>query len=261
MLKKRLVGVVTVKDGWAVQSFGYQRYLPLGKPECIVENLDRWGADEILVQVIDRSINEIGPDFKLLRNIGRLGLETPLIYGGGIRSIDDGVQAIQSGADRLVVDSILHDNLTAVWGLSERLGAQAIIAALPLSWRGGRVEWLDYRHKCSFSISSDVLSLVETGIVSEVLLIDWMNEGYQGRFELNLVKNLPFDGVQLITFGGISDSEQMAELLQMSNVSAVAVGNFLSYREHAVQKYKEALSEMPLRLSVYESKYSTVTNA
>lgn len=260
MLKKRLVGVVTVKDGWAVQSFGYQRYLPLGKPECIVENLDRWGADEILVQVIDRSINGLNPDFELLGNLGRLGLETPLIYSGGIRSIDDGVQAIQSGADRLVVDSILHDGLTVVRGLSERLGAQAIIAALPLSWRGGRVEWLDYQHRCSSSISSDVLSLVETGIVSEILLIDWMNEGHQGRFELNLVKDFPFDGVPLIVFGGISDSEQMAELLQMTNVSAVAVGNFLSYREHAVQKYKEALSGRPLRLSVYESKYSTVTN-
>lgn len=260
MLKKRLVGVVTVKDGWAVQSFGYQRYLPLGKPECIVENLDRWGADEILVQVIDRSINGLNPDFELLGNLGRLGLETPLIYSGGIRSIDDGVQAIQSGADRLVVDSILHDGLTVVRGLSERLGAQAIIAALPLSWRGGRVEWLDYQHRCSSSISSDVLSLVETGIVSEILLIDWMNEGHQGRFELNLVKDFPFDGVPLIVFGGISDSEQMAELLQMTNVPAVAVGNFLSYREHAVQKYKEALSGRPLRLSVYESKYSTVNN-
>lgn len=260
MLKKRLVGVVTVKDGWAVQSFGYKRYLPLGKPQCIVENLDRWGADEILVQVIDRSINGLTPDFGLLETLGRLGLETPLIYGGGIRSIDDGVQAIQSGADRLVVDSILHDDLTPVRGLSERLGAQAIIAALPLSWRNGRVEWLDYRHRCSTLISPDVSSLIEAGIVSEILLVDWMNEGHQGRFELNLVKNFPFGGVPVITFGGISDSRQMTELLQMPNVSAVAVGNFLSYREHAVQKYKEALSCMPLRFSSYESKYSAVAN-
>ena len=55
MVKKRLVGVITVKDGWAVQSFGYERYLPLGRPEVIAENLDRWGADEILLQCIDRS--------------------------------------------------------------------------------------------------------------------------------------------------------------------------------------------------------------
>ena len=42
MLRKRLLGAVVVRQGWAVQSFGYQRWLPLGKVECLVENLDRW---------------------------------------------------------------------------------------------------------------------------------------------------------------------------------------------------------------------------
>jgi len=72
MLKKRLIGVITIKNGWAVQSFGYRRYLPLGKPECLVGNLDRWGADEILVQVIDRSEANRGPDFELLERLGAL---------------------------------------------------------------------------------------------------------------------------------------------------------------------------------------------
>ena len=35
MLKKRLIGVVTVRRGWAVQSFGYKRWLPLGRPEVL----------------------------------------------------------------------------------------------------------------------------------------------------------------------------------------------------------------------------------
>jgi cyclase len=38
MLRKRLVGMVTVRDGWAVQSIGYARYLPLGRPAVMVEN-------------------------------------------------------------------------------------------------------------------------------------------------------------------------------------------------------------------------------
>ena len=54
MLRKRLLGAVVVRQGWAVQSFGYRRWLPLGRPECLVENLDRWGADGIVVLAIDR---------------------------------------------------------------------------------------------------------------------------------------------------------------------------------------------------------------
>ena len=40
MLKKRLIGVITVLNGWAVQSFGYKNYLPLGRPEVLAKNLE-----------------------------------------------------------------------------------------------------------------------------------------------------------------------------------------------------------------------------
>ena len=260
MLKKRLVGVVTVKNGWAVQSFGYRRYLPLGKPECLVENLDRWGADEILVQVIDRSAVSFGPDFDLLERLGALGLGTPLIYAGGIRSVTDGVKLIQSGADRIVVDALLHDDLLPIRGLSERLGAQALIASMPLSWQREGLEWMDYRFQTSTPISDEVLSLIQSGVISEVLISDWQHEGRPSGFEQKLVEEFPLLDVPIIAFGGISEHEQMSALLQSTSVAAVAIGNFLSYREHAIQKYKEALTAMPLRLSTYESTFSLIAD-
>ena len=67
MIKKRLIGTVVVKNGIAVQSFSYGKYLPLGKPEIIIKNLDRWGVDEILINVIDRSKNKLDPNFELLK--------------------------------------------------------------------------------------------------------------------------------------------------------------------------------------------------
>jgi imidazole glycerol-phosphate synthase subunit HisF len=255
------VGVVTVKNGWAVQSFGYRRYLPLGKPECLVENLDRWGADEILVQVIDRSSANLGPDFELLKRLGSLGLGTSLIYAGGIRSVSDGVELIQLGADRLVVDALLHEDLSAVRGLSERLGAQALIASMPLSWQEERLVWMDYRNKFSTTISDEVLSLLQSGVISEVLIADWQHDGCQCSFEQKLVSEFPLKGVPIIVFGGISEQEQIRELMQSLEVAAVAVGNFLAYQEHAVQKYKEALTGMPVRLATYESTFSLMADA
>lgn len=259
MLKKRLVGVVTVKNGWAVQSFGYRRYLPLGKPECLVENLDRWEADEILVQVIDRSANKAGPDFKLLERIGSLGLGTSLIYAGGIRSVSDGVELIQLGADRLVVDAVLRDDMKTVQGLSDRLGAQALIASLPLSRQGQDLVWLDHRTRASSKVPDEVLDAIKSGVLSEVLVTDWQNEGRAGGFDMSLVERFPLQDVPLIAFGGISETEQMSALLQSPVVTAIAVGNFLTYREHAVQKYKEALTGMPIRSAIYETTFSLIT--
>ena len=253
MLKKRLIGMVTVKNGWAVQSFSYNCYLPLGKPECIVENLDRWGADEILVQVIDRSTKGLGPDFDLLERLGKLGLKTPLIYAGGIRYIEDGIKIVQLGADRIAVDALLHKDLSVVYGLSQKLGAQALIASLPLSTERNNVVWFDYVSRASPPISHEIIELIRSGIISEILVSDWKHEGKPNQFDHRLIDKFPIKPSSIIAFGGISTPEQMLSLLKNNNVVAVAIGNFLSYREHAIQSYKELLYSMPLRHASYES--------
>jgi cyclase len=253
MLKKRLIGVVTVRNGWAVQSFGYRRYLPLGKPECLVDNLDRWGADEILVQVVDASGLNRGPDFDLLERLGRLGLETPLIYAGGIRSLADGVKLVQLGADRLVVDALLHDSPSMVRDLSEQLGAQAIIASMPLTLQQGGVAWFDYRKKISKPIDSGTAELLRTGVCSEVIVTDWQNEGVTNGFDQKLIDEFTFKNMPMIAFGGISESQQMRSMLGRQEVVAVAVGNFLNYREHSIQNFKASLTGVALRAPYYQS--------
>jgi cyclase len=260
MLKKRLIGVVTVRDGWAVQSFGYKRYLPLGRPEWLVENLNRWGADEILIQVIDRSKIDSGPDFALLERLGKLGLDTPLIYAGGIRSVDDGVHLVRLGADRLVIDALLHDNVEVIKDLSWRLGAQAIIAALPLSMNLNRLEWLDYRSKISAQLDDSTVSLIQAGVCLEVLIVDWVNEGTPASFDQRLISSFPVKNIPVIVFGGISQIEQMTGLLQNPRVTGVAVGNFLSYREHSIQKYKESIAGVFLRHASYQSTFGMAKN-
>jgi len=261
MLKKRLVAVITVKNGWAVQSFGYQRYLPLGKPECLVENLDRWGADEIVVQVIDHSLAEVGPDIELLEKLACLGLGTPLIYGGGIRTVNDGVKVIQSGADRIIVDALLHDDLSIVKALSERLGRQAIIASMPMSMGSNGPELFNYRSRSLSNITGVLSEVIEQGVISEVLLTDWKHEGYPVAFDEVLIDLFPFNNMPLIIFGGVSSTEQMKELFIHPNVVAVAVGNFLSYREHAIQQFKEVLASAALRPPSYSTEYSLQVDA
>ena len=101
MENKRIIGTVIVKDEWAVQSFGYESYLPIGKPEIVIENLNWWGADEIIVIDIDRSQKKLKPNYKLIEKIVRKNLSTPLIYSGGIKSAEDAAQVIGMGVERI----------------------------------------------------------------------------------------------------------------------------------------------------------------
>ena len=243
-----MIGVITVKSGWAVQSFGYRRYLPLGRPEILAENLDRWGADEIIVQCIDRHGEHSGPDLQLLERLSAIGLATPLIYGGGIRNKEDGLNVIQVGADRISLDALLHDAPDQVEQLSYKLGAQALVAAMPVAIdEHGQARWYDYRKRQHLPFSAGILELLRSGTISEAMIVDHFNEGADAGFDMRLVDTLELNSISLIAFGGISRAHQISVLLAQPKVVGVGIGNFLSYREHAIRLFKQQLGGAPLR--------------
>jgi cyclase len=252
MLKKRLIGVVTVKSGWAVQSFGYRRHLPLGRPEILVQNLDRWGADEILVQCIDRSTADLGPDLNLLGRISKLGIATPLIYAGGICDREVAVKVISHGADRIMVDSMLLDCPHLLEGVARDLGTQAVIAHLPARMIGDSLVAMDYRNRSERPLDQWLEKLPHEWI-SELMVSDWQNEGLPGSFDERLLDISRQIDKPLMFFGGISEAEQIQRVLAHPQVVGAGVGNFLSYREHAVQSFKLQLGCSSVRSPHYET--------
>ena len=55
MLKRRLIANLVIKDNLIVQSFAFNRYLPIGKPRFTLEFLARWDVDEITIFDISAS--------------------------------------------------------------------------------------------------------------------------------------------------------------------------------------------------------------
>lgn len=242
---KRLIGVVTVKGDWAVQSFGYNRYLPMGRPRVLMENLDRWGADEILLNCIDRG--DRGPHLELLGEIARTGITTPVIYGGGIRSEKDAVASVGAGADRVVVDAGWRSTPESVAAIHQGVGAQAVIASVPSRLQDEALLSYDYNSGTESPLPSALMSALHANLVSEVIVTDWRAEGTEIPFDLALLERFPTDLPQLIAFGGLSDPDIAARTLAHPRCVAVAVGNYLSYREHAVQTYKSAMMDLGVR--------------
>ncbi len=80
-----------------------------------------------------------------------------------------------------------------------------------------------------------------------------MHEGQKNAFDENLLKYFSTVDIPLIAFGGISELEQMHNILSTPNISAVAIGNSLNYREHSVQFIKENMESMLIRKPNYKS--------
>ena len=232
---KRLIGVITVKDGWAVQSIGYNRYLPLGRPEIIAENLDRWFLDEILVVCIDRTSQGLGPDLETLAKISGYNLMTPVTYAGGIRSAEDGVQLVQLGADRLCMEHLFDVDPEACRAIRDAVGVQAVIRALPLELDpvDATVLRYDYLTKISAPCDPSAFDRDSSRSYSELLIIDRQGDGGEASFSTALLEPFAASGQQIIAFGGITTKAQVEDILALPGLSAVAVGNSLSYRELA----------------------------
>ena len=254
MLNKRLTATVVIKNEMVVQSFGFKNYLPIGKPAIVIENLDRWGVDEIIILNIDRSITSKGPNFKLIEDLKKIKIKTPLTYGGGIRSSQDALDIVKCGIERVVIDSLLRENIKEVNKIAKLIGQQAVIGSLPLSIYKEKIMWLDYKSGLSTEISVNEIKKKFTNIVSELILIDWNNEGSISDFNLNLIhpfKNI--ESIKLILFGGLNNSRKINSLLNMKNISAIAIGNSLNYKEHEYQSIKKKIINSQLRPNYYEN--------
>ena len=80
MLKKRITATLVVKDGIVIQSIGFKRYLPIGKPAIAIEYLNSWGIDEIIILDISATSKGGLPDYEMIRNAS-LKCYVPLTVG------------------------------------------------------------------------------------------------------------------------------------------------------------------------------------
>lgn len=252
MLKKRLTGAVTIREGLVVQSFGYNQYLPIGKPKVVVENLDRWGVDEIFIQVIDRSINNLGPDIELVEEISTSGILTPIMYAGGIQNENQAAEVIRAGAERICVDGLLHKNLNEVEKIAKRLGGQAVVGCLPVGIDSNDLAyWYNYQTKKKCLINDRLFTLIKDGLISEILLVDWKNEGRDEAFDFRILELFEKYNVPLILFGGLSSATILNKAFDVPTVVSAVIGNRLNYTEHAIQTLKNKLSSAPIRNAYY----------
>ena len=169
-------------------------------------------------------------------------ITTPLIYGGKIKNSNDAINAIRYGADRIIVGVETFFNQKLLIEIMNAIGSQAIIASFPIIMMNNNIYIYNYQTKEKKLLDNKLIKLINTNFVSEILISDVLNDGIKNSFNFKLLKKFNKINVPLILFGGISETYQVKKASKFKNVSAVAIGNFLSYKEHAYQKI---LSNLP----------------
>jgi cyclase len=122
---------------------------------------------------------------------------------------------------------------------------------MPVRVKANAVFWLNYHSKLEVPLSVELINELPLKWASELMLTDWAHEGVAGGFDQRIVEFFSLRKKPLIVFGGLSEASQLSDALSRFNVVAAGVGNFLSYKEHALQKIKQQLFGVPIRSAKY----------
>jgi cyclase len=249
VLKRRIAAMLVVRDGIVVQSIGFRRYLPVGKPAIAIEFLNDWGVDEILLLDISASRAGRPPDFDMV-NHATVGCRVPLAVGGGVTHLDHVRQLMHAGADKVCFNQAALHQPSLLGETARVFGDQCVVASIDSVATDAGPRVFDYRTGAIRSEAPAELArrMQDLG-AGEILINSVDRDGSRRGFDLDLVRSV-CDAVSLpvICCGGAGGAGHFAEVLTNTGASAAAAGNFFHFTEHSVTTVKARVSrEVPVR--------------
>jgi cyclase len=253
MLKKRIVGVLIVRNGIVVQSVRFRTYLPVGHPQTAVEYLNRWGIDEIVLLDISATSRGAGPDLGMVR-LASAKCHVPLTVGGGIKSVADIHALMRCGADKVSLNSTALNHSSLVGEAAAVFGNQCVVVSVDavLTPSGHRVYDHINRRPTDLVPAQMVKRMQDLG-AGEILINSVDRDGTYRGYDIPLVESVcNVASVPVIACGGAKTGADMADLLQRTSVSAAAAANFFHFTEHSVILTKAIVGEkIPLRIETH----------
>jgi cyclase len=242
MLKKRIIATVLLKNELVVQSIGFKKFLPIGKLDIVLQFLEKWDIDEVIILDIDASKENRTINFDLIKQASSK-IFVPLTIGGGISSIKEIEQAIHSGADKVSINTTYFENKDFIKQASKTFGKQCIVMSADVKKDTLSNNYFVYNKgiKSTLMIDDWIKDVVDLGC-GEVLINSIDKDGSKLGYDLDLMKDISDKlKIPLIALGGAGKSKHIHELFSNSTVDAAAIGNMLYFTEHSTSKIKSFL--------------------
>ncbi len=257
MLRRRLIPVLFIKDGWMVRSEDFRLHQFIGNPLVHVERMIDWNVDELIV--ID-----ISDDSRKSFQHGRLDYPTdgasdlrdfitqiaekcriPLVFGGNIRTHEQIERVIKCGAEKVCLNTMLFDDNEIVKKCVANFGSQAIVASIDYRSRDGRA--LVYRDHGLIETEFELvewIKYVESLGVGEILLNAIDRDGKAVGYDIEFI-DLAVESTNLptIALGGAGHQRHFLSCFNSTSVSGVAAGNLFHFTENSYPRAKMYLKE------------------
>ena len=215
----RLIPCLDVAGGRVVKGVSFVGLRDVGDPVELAAYYSQGGADELVFLDIAATPENAATMVSVVARVADV-LEIPFTVGGGVRSVDDASRIIESGADRVSLNSAALADPALITAIAQRFGSQAVVVAIDagdgvVHTHGGRVV-------TSTPTVPWAVEAVERG-AGEILLTSIRQDGQRTGFDLELtalVRNAV--GVPVIASGGAGSAQHVAEALRVADAALVA---------------------------------------
>jgi imidazole glycerol-phosphate synthase subunit HisF len=262
MLVKRIIPCLDVREGRVVKGVQFVDICDAGDPVEVAQVYDREGADELVFLDITASYERR----KIILDIVARTAEQvfmPLTVGGGVSSLEDMRNLLNSGADKVSVNTAAVKEPALVQRAALRFGSQCIVVAIDarcvqdtIDGSGSGQRWQVYTHGGRTPTGLDAVQWaveMERFGAGEILLTSMDRDGTQEGYDLELTHAVSSAvSIPVIASGGVGTLEHLYEGLTQGRADAVLAASIFHFRTHTVQETKAylAVRGVPVRYPV-----------
>ncbi len=277
MLARRIIPCLDVKDGKVVKGVQFLGHEVLGDAVDMALRYRDEGADELVLYDITASSEGRTVDYNWVADIAR-ALDIPFCVAGGIRSAEQAVKCLNSGADKVSINSPALERPDLINELAQMAGSQCVVVGIDsremtLPRPGSLSEFavaaqedkealeVDYyvhqysgdpekmrtvgRRTLDWAVEARDRGAGE--IVLNCMNQDGVRKGYDLR-QLRLVRDLI--DIPLVASGGAGAPEHFTDVFQQCDVSGALAASVFHKKIIAIPDLKRdlRLAGVPVRL-------------
>jgi imidazole glycerol-phosphate synthase subunit HisF len=252
MLAKRIIPCLDIKDGRTVKGTNFVDLRDAGDPVELAANYAKQGADELVFLDITATIERRKTLAELVKRIAHT-INIPFTVGGGIKTVDDVSLLLQSGADKISVNTAAFQNPQLINDIANEAGSQCVVLAIDTR-KEEDGEWYVYlnggRTKTESKCFYWARKAVELG-AGEILLTSMNHDGTKAGFALDITQKLS-DGlpIPVIASGGGGKMEHFTEVFLNAHADAALAASIFHFREIEIMDLKRYLAEKDIAVRI-----------
>ena len=254
MLKVRVIPCLDVKDGRVVKGVRFVDLRDAGDPVEAAIAYDATGADELCFLDITASHE----DRAIMLDVVRRTAERcfmPLTVGGGVRTVEDIRALLQSGADKVSINTAAVTRRAFVREAAEKFGDQCIVVAIDARRTSPPAEaprWEIFTHGGRKPTGLDAVAYARevTALgAGELLLTSMDRDGTRAGFDIGLTRAVA-DAVTVpvIASGGVGTLDHLAAGVRDGHAAAVLAASIFHFGEFTIAEAKRHMAAAGLAM-------------